>query len=127
MPPRRAPLPSLSSIARQLTPKAKRAMQRVAKRHGPLGLSVPATDDVEGWTGPVVRLEDLTDAERIAIGGRARGDDAYRSRHETWRCVGCREWTMNDAAHWGRCNWCGVPRSDFTGPSATVGGSLRLY
>lgn len=68
------------------------------------------TYDRPQWTGPVVRLADLTNAERVAIGGRARADYPP-CEHHTWRCRGCRQWTMNGAYRSGRCNFCGVPRA----------------
>lgn len=73
--------------------------------------------DVEAWTGPVVRLADLSDAERIALGGRAR-DDVLPSVHLTWRCTNpfCRHWTMNGAHLTGRCNFCFERRGQTTHP-----------
>lgn len=106
MPRRRDPLPSLGALARRLA-----RVVRAVRRHGPLGVSVPATDPhTEGWIGPVVRLENLTDAQRIALGGRARDDAAYTSEHHTWFCASCRHWTMRGSYLTGRCCWCGTPR-----------------
>jgi hypothetical protein len=52
--------------------------------------------DAPVWTGPVIRRDPAT----------------YQlpSIHHTWRCTGCRQWTMNGAYLVGRCNFCGVAR-----------------
>jgi hypothetical protein len=75
--------------------------------HGPLGVCVPTLR----WKGDVIRLDDLTDAERIAIGGRARG--AYPpSEVQSWLCRSCWTWASNGAYRVGRCNWCHAPRPE---------------
>lgn len=90
---------------------AKR-MRRIARkhnpRHGPLGVAVPATsENAEGWTGPVVRLEDLTDEQRVAIGGRARTDPAYRPAGVgICPCPICGHW--RDESPVVKCSTCGV-------------------
>jgi hypothetical protein len=38
-------------------------------------------------------------------------EDWQRPLHLTWRCAGCRSWTMNGAHLRRRCNFCGTPRS----------------
>jgi hypothetical protein len=85
-----------ATLARRIA----RAIQHYGKKHGE-----PA------WDGPVVRLEALSDEDRIAKGGRARGDRP-RSVHETWRCANrwCSQWTMHGAHRTGRCNFCQEPR-----------------
>ena len=65
------------------------------------------------WTGPVVRLADLTATERAALYARAGVTPPPRpSEVKSWLCVNphCRQWTMNAAWKWGRCNFCGTPR-----------------
>lgn len=96
--------------------RAARLVVKPGRRraHGPLGVAVPSTNATEGelprqWHGPVVRLADLSDAERIAIGGRAR-DDIPPSVQETWLCRSCRSWTINGSYLTGRCCSCGTPR-----------------
>lgn len=86
---------------------AKR-MRAARRAHGPLGVAVPATDEkAEGWTGPVVRLEELTDEERIAIGGRARMDSAYRPTSiGILHCPVCGHWRDESPAV--KCSTCGV-------------------
>lgn len=86
---------------------AKR-MRAVARTHGPLGVAVPATDDrAQGWTGPVVRLDELTDDERIAIGGRARTDPEYSPASVgIRRCPACDHWRDESPAV--KCSTCGV-------------------
>lgn len=85
-------------------------------RHGPLGIAVPATNSsAKGWTQPVVRLSDLSDAERIALGGRARDDAAYRAPLALWRCqnVCCGHWTTDPFRLPGArelCRFCWTPR-----------------
>lgn len=71
------------------------------------------TKDEPEWTGPVVRLEQLTDEELRALGGYAR-DERPRSVHLTWRCTNpfCGNWTMNGAWRTGRCNFCQTTRGD---------------
>lgn len=86
---------------------AKR-MRAARRAHGPLGVAVPATDErAEGWTGPVVRLEELTDDERIAIGGRARTDPEYHPASVgILHCPTCGHWRDESPA--ARCSTCGV-------------------
>lgn len=109
---RRDATPSYGAIARAVG----RSLRRKRRRgHGPLGVAIPGTDlgPRAGWKGGVVRISDLTDEERIAIGGRARSDPAYRSVIEPWICQNpcCRHWTRStDSLTPDRCNWCGTPR-----------------
>lgn len=88
------------SPERSLTRRIRNVIGHYGKKHG-----APA------WEGDVVRLEALTDDERIEKGGRAR-TDRPPSIHETWRCVNrwCNQWTMNGAHLRGRCNFCQEPR-----------------
>jgi hypothetical protein len=62
------------------------------------------------WTGPVVRLGDLSAAERVELGDRTLARP--RSVHLTWRCAArhCRQFTMHGAYKIGRCNFCHEPR-----------------
>lgn len=63
----------------------------------------------EGWTGPVVRLADLTDAELVALGAPPR---ARQLRSEVLeRCANpyCREWPISGSRAAGRCLLCHTP------------------
>lgn len=64
----------------------------------------------KAWRGRVVRLDELTEAERTAIGAAPRPLERCRSVHLTWRCHGCRQWTMNGAYLRRRCNFCDAVR-----------------
>ena len=63
------------------------------------------------WTGPVVRLADLTAAERAALYARAGVQPPPRpSEVLTWFCPKCRTWASGGAWKRGRCDWCGTKR-----------------
>lgn len=89
-----------------------RAGARKRRNHGPLGIAVPETDnlDVKKWKGQVIRLADLSSDARVALGDQTLTPSA--SAHETWMCRApyCRQWTTNGAHRRGRCNWCDEPR-----------------
>lgn len=61
-------------------------------KHGPLGLSVPATDDVEGWTGPVERRAPATYQAQASVG--------------IVRCPSCQHWRDESAIV--ACSTCGI-------------------
>jgi hypothetical protein len=97
----------LRSPAYAETAKTLRTLRQMLARpdHGPLGICRP---DKRTWTGPVVRLADLSAEERAALGDATLRPEL--PRNETWSCRGCRNWTTAGAYRTGRCNWCQHPR-----------------